>query len=526
MKSKKLTKLLIGVLAGVLVIGGAAVYAATAANGTDYTVTFDASTGEFSFSDEAMVTVDGVSYPNLFQIEGAMPGDTFEWKITARVINMDNNTVKLYITTGDYNDDYKTLMTAKGGDGNALATLAATFDANNTVHTIPTNFNSAVKLMLNLNFANSASRIASFQSYAEDENYGVYLGQFSGADAARTIDMRFNLSENAGNELSNLNAEVHWVFTAEVIPPSDTGGGGTGGGGTGGGELIDIEEEIVPLGDRPGLTAEDFVYMLENGQTLQFGDLEITPDMLETPWMFETVDHYAYLIGYGDDTIRPFGFITRAEMATVLFRCMREELRDYWWYTVNDFNDIPSNAWYNNAISTLYNAGIVHGYEDGSFRPDAPITRAEFCAMIGRYYSMLLGQDVSYSDIHGHWAEDIIRSVSEYGFVEGYEDGTFRPQDELRRCEAATIMNRVLDRHATLGGLSPDMKQWQDNMDTSAWYYLDMQEASNSHEYSLNTGHEVWTEWLSGPQWGNLEKQWSEKNAVRIYRSTDGGIGS
>ena len=266
--------------------------------------------------------------------------------------------------------------------------------------------------------------------------------------------------------------------------------------------------------------------MLENGQTLEFEELQITPDMLGTPWMFETEDHFAYLIGYGDDTVRPYGFITRAEMVTVLFRCMREELRDYWWYTVNDFNDIPSNAWYNNAISTLYNAGIVHGYEDGSFRPDAPITRAEFCAMIGRYYSMLLGQDINFSDIHGHWAEDIIRSVSEYGFVEGYEDGTFRPEGELRRCEAATIMNRVLNRHPTLSGLSPDMKRWTDNMDTSAWYYLDMQEASNSHEYTRESGYETWTGWQSGPKWGDLERQWSEKNAVRIYRSTDGGTES
>ena len=536
MKSIQLTKKLAGILAGVLVFSGAAAFAATYTLAGNHDVEFNADSGEFIFGGNTVTATDkdGKSYPSLFQIEDAMPGDTFEWDMNISVTHLDGYAVKMYLTMGDY---YQKNLNGDTGEKASLAdtsrpyppVLTATFD---TISTTPTNiFRRLVNTRAN------ETREQTFMSYAqENDPYGVYLGEFRGTNSSRNYTMSFSIPKEAGNEYSNIAAEMHWVFTAEVIelsnpggtdtPGGPTGGGGGGGGGGAGGGLINIEEETVPLADHPGLWISEMTDMLENGQTLQLGDFEVTPDMLGTPWMLEANDHYAYLIGYEDDTIRPFRPISRAEVATVLFRCMKEELRDYWWLTVNDFNDVPSNAWYNNAISTLANAGILFGYEDGSFRPNEMITRAEFCAMIGRYYSMMLGEDIEFSDIRGHWAEDIIRSVSEYGFVEGYEDGTFRPSGNLRRCEIATIMNRILNRHVSMDGLHPDMKVWQDNADSTAWYYLDMQEASNTHDYSRETGFETWTDWSSGPEWENLEQLWSEKNSVRIYRSTDGGIGS
>ena len=502
----------------ILVAGvGIIVYAATAPAGTQYTVTFDAGTGGFSFTNKdgsAVATIsDGTTtYPNLFQIEGAMPGDSYVWTITVAVKNAGTNTVKMYATVGDHNADYTKLLSTASA---IHPTLTAAFDLDTTP---PNTLNSLINKLNLSGKTTSADRKSVFSSNCD--TWGTYLGAYTGASSSKDITMTFTIPTGAGNEFADLDAQVHWVFTAEVIPPDGGGGGGGGTGGGGGG--------VTPPGkddkDDGPVTIPNIVDEVEKDGSVTIGDLVITPEMLRTPWAFETREHFAYIIGYPESDIQPTGTITRAEIVTIMFRCMREELRDYWWATFNRYPDVPSTSWYNNAISTLTNAGVIVGYEDGLFRPDAPMTRAEFCTVIGRYFALMEGRGIDYADIHAHWAEEIIRSVTVYGFVEGYEDGTFRPDSYLQRAETATIMNRILGRKPQLGHLSPDMIRWPDNMDTSKWYYLDMQEATNSHDYSKGGAYESWTKWVEPPDWKSLETQWADKNtnqSVRIHRSTD-----
>ena len=226
-----------------------------------------------------------------------------------------------------------------------------------------------------------------------------------------------------------------------------------------------------------------------------------------------TTDHYAYIAGYTDGTVRPDGNITRAEVATIFFRLMTDEYRELYWSTSNSFSDVTAGSWYNNAISTTANAGWVSGYPDGSFRPDAYITRAEFATIAARFLSDVYGGADMFTDISGHWAANYINRAAAAGWINGYADGTFRPDAYITRAEAVTLINRMLDRAPDAGHLLADMIRWPDNPET-AWYYADIQEATNSHDYTLsgNGDFEVWTELLANRDWAALEEIWSQAN--------------
>ena len=226
-----------------------------------------------------------------------------------------------------------------------------------------------------------------------------------------------------------------------------------------------------------------------------------------------TTDHYAYIAGYEDGTVRPDGNITRAEVATIFFRLMTDEYRETCWSTSSSFTDVTAANWYNNAISTTANAGWVSGYPDGTFRPDAYITRAEFATIAARFLSDVYGGTSMFTDISGHWAEDYINRAAAAGWINGYADGTFRPNAYITRAEAVTLINRMLDRAPDANHLLADMVRWPDNPET-AWYYADIQEATNSHDYTrAGTGnYEVWTELLANRDWAALEEIWSQAN--------------
>ena len=226
-----------------------------------------------------------------------------------------------------------------------------------------------------------------------------------------------------------------------------------------------------------------------------------------------TTDHYAYIAGYEDGTVRPDGNITRAEVATIFFRLMTDEYRETCWSTSSGFTDVTAASWYNNAISTTANAGWVSGYPDGTFRPDAYITRAEFATIAARFLSDVYGGTSMFTDISGHWAEDYINRAAAAGWINGYADGTFRPNAYITRAEAVTLINRMLDRAPDANHLLADMVRWPDNPET-AWYYADIQEATNSHDYTrAGTGnYEVWTELLANRDWAALEEIWSQAN--------------
>lgn len=218
----------------------------------------------------------------------------------------------------------------------------------------------------------------------------------------------------------------------------------------------------------------------------------------------ERGDHYAYIVGYEDGTVRPQNNITRAEVATIFFRLLTQESREAYFTNENDFSDVSADSWYNNTVSTLVNAGIIVGYEDGTFRPDAPITRAELAAIASRFDD-LSGGTSDLTDIAGHWAEDAINSAYDKGWVGGYPDGTFRPDQNITRAEVMSLVNRVLDREVDEDGMLPDMITWSDNVE-GAWYYEAVQEATNSHDYDREEGEvEDWTDINEAPDWPKIE---------------------
>ena len=238
----------------------------------------------------------------------------------------------------------------------------------------------------------------------------------------------------------------------------------------------------------------------------------VDPDKPE----LNTEDHYAYIVGYEDGSVQPEGDITRAEVATIFFRLLTDESRNEFWSQTNNYSDVSEDAWYNNAVSTLSNAGIIDGYEDGTFKPDGNITRAEFATIAVRFFEATYDGGDLFSDIAGHWAQDYINEAANAGIVDGYPDGTFQPQQLITRAEAMTMVNRTIDRHPDADHLLEDMITWPDNPET-AWYYEQVQEATNSHEYTMNTDdeqnpYEIWTELLPNRDWSELEKAWSDAN--------------
>ena len=230
-----------------------------------------------------------------------------------------------------------------------------------------------------------------------------------------------------------------------------------------------------------------------------------------------TEDHYAYIVGYPDGNVKPEGNITRAEVATIFFRLLTDESRDEFWSQTNPYSDVSEDDWYNNAVSTLTNAGIIDGYEDGTFKPNGNITRAEFATIAVRFFEATYEGENLFPDIDGHWAQDYINEAANAGIVDGYPDGTFGPQKLITRAEAMTMVNRTIDRHPHKDHLLADMIVWPDNPET-AWYYEQVQEATNSHEYTMNTDdeqnpYEIWTELLPVRDWAQLEKEWSDAHS-------------
>ena len=252
-----------------------------------------------------------------------------------------------------------------------------------------------------------------------------------------------------------------------------------------------------------------------------------------------TEDHFSYIVGYPEDyrtgeatddeslwPVKPQGNITRAEVATIFYRLLTDEARTENWTRDNDYTDVAADSWYNTPVSTLGAMGIVRGYEDGSFRPDAPITRAEFAAIAVRFFE---NDNVNYeeglfTDIAGsEWFADAVAAAQEHGIVGGYPDGSFQPNKAITRAEATSIVNRTVDRIPDKDHLLPDdqMRVWPDNSDPDIWYYADMQEATSGHEYDwvLDDNDEPlceqWTGDLPEVDWEQVEIDQEEKHGLR-----------
>ena len=222
-----------------------------------------------------------------------------------------------------------------------------------------------------------------------------------------------------------------------------------------------------------------------------------------------TTDHFAYIVGYGNGEVRPQNNITRAEVATIFFRLLTDDVRDENLTKTNRYSDVTRADWYNTAVSTLSSMGIITGYPDGTFRPNAAITRAEFAAIAARFDNDGDKTAAKFSDIATHWAKDEISIAYNNGWITGYPDGTFGPQRDITRAETMTLVNRVLNRQPeTEDDLLPNMTVWTDNANQKAWYYLAVQEATNSHYYKFKTNskYEKWTELRETRDWTQLEK--------------------
>ena len=290
---------------------------------------------------------------------------------------------------------------------------------------------------------------------------GALLGKFYEGDEVE-LEVTLSIDINAGNELADLQAGIGWVFLTEYYELSDPS-------------------------DPP----------------------ELDPGN----------DHYAYIIGMPDGLVHPEWTITRAEVATIFFRMLTEEMREQYWSKVNPYYDVLPDAWYNNAISTLTRAGIVTGRPGNVFEPMANITRAEVAAMAVRFFgdtNVEVGDEDAFPDIADSWANYEINLAYALGLIQGTDEGLFEPDREITRAETMTIINRVLNREPHKDHLLPDMIEWPDNMDTTKWYYEDVQEATNSHAFvrAVNeedgSTYEIWTGLLPVRDWAALEREWSE----------------
>ena len=332
-----------------------------------------------------------------------------------------------------------------------------------------------------------------------------------GTDRKETIDsVTLSEANNWAHTFSNLSVDYTYTVTENAVTRYET-------------EITKNKSEKTNV---VSYTITN-TYKHTGGGSSGGGSITIPDDV---PTGLDLKNHYGYIIGYPVDyytgkpttdqtkkPVRPEGKITRAEVATIYFRMLTDENRAANWNQVSGFSDVKRSAWYNNAISTLTKAGILKGYEDGTFQPDGYITRAEFATIAIRFFSGVYEGEDLFPDIKGHWAEDYINNAANKGLVKGYEDGTFGPDRYITRAEAVTLVNRTLNRHPHNDGLHQDMLRWPDNMDTSKWYYADMQEATNSHEPDKDkttADKEYWGKMLPIRDWEALEKEWSNANSA------------
>lgn len=235
------------------------------------------------------------------------------------------------------------------------------------------------------------------------------------------------------------------------------------------------------------------------------GGSKVKPKPEVTEPTLDKENHFAYVAGYTDGTVKPENNITRAEVAAIFYRLLTDSSRDDYWATMNSFPDVAADVWYNTSVSTMANAKIVSGYDDGMFRGENFITRAEFASIAARFDSSSYSGEDKFTDITNHWAANHINRAAQKGWISGYPDGTFKPEQYITRAEAVSMINRVLERHKiTADGMLEDMIIWPDNV-LGDWYYEAIQEATNGHEYTRDdsTNYEEWTELISKTLWGS-----------------------
>ena len=240
----------------------------------------------------------------------------------------------------------------------------------------------------------------------------------------------------------------------------------------------------------------------------------------QKPDDLNTEDHFAYIIGRDYKYAAPNETIAREEIATIFFRLLTDEARNQYWTTEQNYPDVYRNLWHNNAIATMSKTGAFQGYNDGTFKPNQAMTRAELAKVAVSFFPdgvETAANKTTFSDINGHWAQSYIQKAADLGLIQGYPDGTYKPDNYISRAEAMSIINRLLGRTPDVDGLYDEKYQitWPDNQDKCEWYYSIVQEATNSHEYTADKDYETWTYPLPVRDWAAFEQEWADANASR-----------
>ena len=373
-----------------------------------------------------------------------------------------------------------------------------------------------------------------------DTSEPFYIVHFDALDrdyeGAADEQLKENPAEKLDGTLVTLNGKQYIKFATGSFSPfalvyqKESGGGDHGGGGgttyytlryeSNGGTkykderyrrntLVELDKEPVREGytftgwyaDKALTEPIDDIRMTSNKTVYAGWEKTGVPDRLNGD------DHFAYIIGRDDGLVHPEAPITRAEVATIFFRLLTDEARDEYLTGTSPFADVASDAWYATAVATMQAMGIVEGRSPSAFDPEAPITRGEFAAIAARFDSDPYHGDDRFTDISGHWAAGYINQAAVKGWVEGQPDGSFAPDRSITRAEAMTTINRVLGRlPETADDLLDDMIAWPDNP-PDAWYYLAVQEATNSHDYErkADTVHETWTGLQPAGNWAQYQ---------------------
>jgi hypothetical protein len=323
----------------------------------------------------------------------------------------------------------------------------------------------------------SASNLTVSSAVYSGEGFTVtYTVPVKAASAGKTLTNTVNVNDTQRDSATATNSQV----SVNLI-------GGSGGGGGGGGSSAVSTTATTTTTTTPTTTTTTNPTVALN-----------------------TTDRFAYVIGYPNGTVKPGGNMTRAEVATIFFRLLTDSSRAANWSTTNSYTDVSKNLWYNNAISTLTKAGIVSGFPGGQFRPNAKITRAQLATMAARFANATPTKSVTFKDVNGSWAASDIYRAAGLGWLTGYSNGTFLPNQLVTRAEVMVVVNRVLGRSVTSASdLLSGMATWSDNSNVNAWYYLDVQEATNSYDYQMNAAGngDKWTAIIANPDWKALEQQ-------------------
>ena len=353
-----------------------------------------------------------------------------------------------------------------------------------------------------------------------------------------TFDGWYTNSSYTGTPITSIVLTDNTTLYAKWSKESTVGGGGGGGGvttkytvsfKTPDGIVLDTIKKAS--GSTLALSAYSFVkegykfegWYTDKALTNKVTSVKVDKDItLYAKWIEAPLDeqgsnrpsiltdvHHAYIVGRENNLVAPQENITRAEVATIFFRLLTDEIRNDYYSKENTFDDVNSEDWFNTAVSTLTNIGIISGRSDTQFAPNAYITRSEFATIAARFSKGEYDGETMFTDISGHWAESYINRAAFLGWIVG-DNGLFRPDDFITRAEAMTLTNRVLGRQPESIDdiLTDDMVKFIDNADVNAWYYLAIQEATNSHDYEMKADgkHEKWTRLTENPDWSKLEK--------------------